>query len=671
MCLLLPSPTVAEVEYKMAAVLRVILGEENVGLDLPNGIPSELEDLKAEIKRQHDLLGNFRLQFRDARFDNDFVNLSSTSLLKDRSTVKVNAEFTRITTKPLVSTFMFQLDHYTDPLLKAFRKKGGTAGLKITGIKAAMGKGFFRKAKSQSEAAVKASFILAEEIAKSARPFTEGDSIKNCMLKVCDEVCPDKRQLFLNISLSRNTIAERVDLLSINLKEQLVKKGKDFIAYSLAVDESTDISDIAQLSVFIRGVDSSLNVTEELLALRTMHGTTTGHDLYEEVSKCVNEMELPWENLVGLTTEGAPAMCGHKSGLVAKIREKMQKENVTRELTAYHCIIHQESLCGKALKMKHVMSTITCAVNFIRAKGLNHRHFKSFLSELEMEHGDLPYHTEVRWLSQGKVLHRCFELREEICLFLDSKGKDTTQLRDERFLCEMAFLCDITSHLNAMNLQLQGRTRVISDMYSTVKAFQTKLILWEAQMRKENLSHFPSCQTMKDKLSTSVFPSAEFADKISVLAADFRHRFADFEAQKSRTECWRTHGPQQETNKGFFFVGFLQSAMSPPALLQPIGPVGPLRHSRDVTQVILTSAPHFSALFPFTRRPSKQTLSTDPNQLSISLSQPACRRTNKLVEDTGPHVPSLLRKSNLLLFPLPPKKPAGRDHEQSESKTVH
>lgn len=25
-----------------------------------------------------------------------------------------------------------------------------------------------------------------------------------------------------------------------------------------------------------------------------MHGTITGHDLYEEVSRCVNEMELPW-----------------------------------------------------------------------------------------------------------------------------------------------------------------------------------------------------------------------------------------------------------------------------------------------------------------------------------------------------------------------------------------
>lgn len=100
----------------------------------------------------------------------------------------------------------------------------------------------------------------------------------------------------------------------------------------------------------------------------------------------------------------------------------------------------------------------------------------------------------------------------------------------------MAFLCDIMCHLNAMNLQLQGRGCVISAMYSTVKAFKTKLTLWEAQMRKENLSHFPSCQTMKEKLSTSVFPSAQFADKINVLAADFRRRFTDFEAQKSRFE---------------------------------------------------------------------------------------------------------------------------------------
>jgi len=39
------------------------------------------------------------------------------------------------------------------------------------------------------------------------------------------------------------------------------------------------------------------------------------------------------------------------------------------------------------------MSIITSAVDFIRAKGLNHRQFKSFLEELGSEYGDLPYHT--------------------------------------------------------------------------------------------------------------------------------------------------------------------------------------------------------------------------------------------------------------------------------------
>ena len=60
---------------------------------------------------------------------------------------------------------------------------------------------FFTKAKSQSGAAVKVSFIVAEEI-KSAQPFTEGEFQKSCMMKVCDVMCPDKKQVFANVSLS-------------------------------------------------------------------------------------------------------------------------------------------------------------------------------------------------------------------------------------------------------------------------------------------------------------------------------------------------------------------------------------------------------------------------------------------------------------------------------------
>ena len=43
---------------------------------------------------------------------------------------------------------------------------------------------FFTKAKSQNEAALKAIFIVGEEITKPARPFTEGEFLKSCMMKV-------------------------------------------------------------------------------------------------------------------------------------------------------------------------------------------------------------------------------------------------------------------------------------------------------------------------------------------------------------------------------------------------------------------------------------------------------------------------------------------------------
>ena len=55
-------------------------------------------------------------------------------------------------------------------------------------------------------------------------------------------------------------------------------------------------------------------------------------------------------------------------------------------------------------------------------------------------------------------------------------------------------------------------------------------------MLQGNLGLLPCCQNIKEQISTDVFPSAQFAEKLSALSAEFTRQFADFEAQKYRFE---------------------------------------------------------------------------------------------------------------------------------------
>ena len=50
--------------------------------------------------------------------------------------------------------------------------------------------------------------------------------MKTCMLKAAETMCPEKRQAFANISLTRNTIADRISDLSKVLDSQLKRKVK-------------------------------------------------------------------------------------------------------------------------------------------------------------------------------------------------------------------------------------------------------------------------------------------------------------------------------------------------------------------------------------------------------------------------------------------------------------
>lgn len=389
---------------------------------------------------------------------------------------------------------------------------------------------FFKKTTKESNAAVEASYVVSEMTAKAGKPFTDGEFVKKCILEAASIVCPEKKGQFSHISLSANTVAERISDLSSNIYDQLCEKAKCFDAYSIALDDSTDITDTAQLTMYVRGVDDNFEVTEELLTVIPMYGQTTAQEIFRQLCDAIVNAGLPWKRFVGITTDGAPSMTGRKNGLVALVQRKLEEEGVEKAI-ALNCIIHQQALCSKCLKFDNVMSVVVKCINQIRSRGLKHRRFRAFLEEMESEYEDVLYFTEVRWLSRGNVLKRFFELRAEVKAFMEKDGVAVPALSDPKWLMDLAFLVDITHELNLLNKKLQGQGQLVSAAYDNVRAFSPKLLLWKAQLSQTNLCHFPACKALMD--AGTSFSDKMYVDAIFKLQEEFDHRFADFKTHRA------------------------------------------------------------------------------------------------------------------------------------------
>ncbi|CAH1984696.1 unnamed protein product [Acanthoscelides obtectus] len=184
-----------------------------------------------------------------------------------------------------------------------------------------------------------------------------------------------------------------------------------------------------------------------------------------------------------------------------------------------HCIVHQESLCGKSLRQINVMKVAVKITNIVRVgnRALTHRKFHDFLAEVDATYGNLLLHIDVRWLSAGKCLQRVFALRKEIPIFLKNEvTSDTTELEnqmtDAQFLADLAFLTDMTSNLNELNLKLQVKQQNIANLFGHINGCK---------------EHF---EEMKDFEKVSYLPHIKYIDTI---AEEFKNQFSDFKKIES------------------------------------------------------------------------------------------------------------------------------------------
>lgn len=376
---------------------------------------------------------------------------------------------------------------------------------------------YFLNLINKEDCATEASYSVALEIAKSNESCGDGELIKRCAMKMAKCFSEHKvAEKFKTVSLTHETLNIRIDDLNEYCEEALKLRIKNCMRYGLAFD-----CDLTQLLIILRSVDDDLNVTEELLDLVELDEETRGIDIYE----VLNESFESYDKLSSVATDASPVMCDNINGLAGVLKEHGIKTIML------HCI-NMSSLCAKSHQLNNVMIKVVRIINFLRGnEALCCGKLKDFLEE------DIPSDSSKRWFSAGKCLESFYFIVSDIILFLEemvtqfniddlTKAREFIEtLKDYKFLQDFAFLCDITSKVNQLNLMLQRKNQTVSNLVAEIDAFQCKLKLWKNEINAGKLDYFPLCLELSKTFDGSFQSMSEIIQKI---LDELETRFVDF-----------------------------------------------------------------------------------------------------------------------------------------------
>ena len=283
-----------------------------------------------------------------------------------------------------------------------------------------------------------------------------------------------------DVQLSCHTVERRILDVNMTIESQL---HSDFPAckyFSIALDESCDIQDKPQLAIFAWLISNDCLI-KELLNIVPLKDRTRGIDVKEALMAAIVKANLPIAKLTATFTDGAPAMIKSVNGLVGLCKA----DQTFSKFWNFYCIIHREQPVSKSLKLHNVMKTAMEVINYICTHVLNHWQFKNLIAELDQGlPGDLPLHCTVRWLSKSQLLSQFFQLLDAVKQFMEEKNQNYPKLLDLKWIMDLAFLVDILCHLNRLNLNLQGKLKILPDLVQSVSAFVNKLKLFNTHIQR-------------------------------------------------------------------------------------------------------------------------------------------------------------------------------------------
>ena len=175
-----------------------------------------------------------------------------------------------------------------------------------------------------------------------------------------------------------------INIISKETALDIVNLMKGSAAWALIADTTSDVSKHEQLSLCVRVVSQSDNVSEHLLFC-TRALPTTAKQLLNHVADELERLAVPYDNQVAQTYDGASNMSRRYKGLQAKFRELSGEEHII----FLHCYVHTLNLvlgdtASTSLDVAKLFENLQVLYVMVSKSQPIHQLFKDFQEEMQL-----------------------------------------------------------------------------------------------------------------------------------------------------------------------------------------------------------------------------------------------------------------------------------------------
>ena len=189
-----------------------------------------------------------------------------------------------------------------------------------------------------------ASYQVALRVAKKGKPHTIAEDLilPAAQDMVSTMVGPEAASKLSCIPLSNDSVGRRISEMANDVRGQLKEKLKKSEYFSIQLDESTGVANLAQFMCFIR-YESGGSLEEDILFCKPLPERATGEDLYKVFVDATSSYDIDWKKCIMICRDGAKALTGKRSGLVVRLKSLMPNAEWN------HCFLHRQAFASKTI----------------------------------------------------------------------------------------------------------------------------------------------------------------------------------------------------------------------------------------------------------------------------------------------------------------------------------